>query len=488
MKTEGLFLALSRSSYLEKEKEMIREQDTICAIATGMGNAGIGIIRLSGEEAIDIADRIFIGRKKISEMKSYTASYGHVVNGKGSSEILDEVIVLVLRAPHTFTTENTVEFDCHGGIYVMKKIMDALIREGARVAEPGEFTKRAFLGGRIDMSEAEAVMDVISAQNDMALKSSLTQLRGGLKEKISDMRERILYQTAFIESAIDDPENYSLDGYGDALSEKVRELLSEIGHLLETAEDGRLIREGIRTAIVGKPNAGKSSVLNMLLGEERAIVTDVRGTTRDTLEETVRLNGVVLNLIDTAGIRETEDVVEKIGVEKARKNIEEADLILFVVDGSEEITGEDREIASLLAGKRVITLVNKNDLTGMLSDEDLRKRLSEMVPGDDNSIISISAKTTDGKKVLEERICELFFRGAVGYNDELYITNERHKEALVLAERSLKKVEESIEMGVGEDFYTIDLMAAYEALGLIIGETLEDDLADKIFREFCMGK
>ena len=467
---------------------MIREQDTICAIATGMGNAGIGIIRLSGEEAISIADRVFKGKKRISEMKSYTAAYGHVVNGKDSEEILDEAVVLVLRAPHTFTTEDTVEFDCHGGIYVLKKIMDALIREGARVAEPGEFTKRAFLGGRIDMSEAEAVMDVISAKNDMALKSSIAQLRGGLKEKITEMREKILYQTAFIESAIDDPENYSLDGYGDDLSGQVKELLTKIGSLLETAEDGRLIREGIRTAIVGKPNAGKSSVLNMLLGEERAIVTDVRGTTRDTLEETVRLNGVVLNLIDTAGIRETEDIVEKIGVEKARKNIEEADLILFIVDGSEAIAEEDREIAALLTGKRVITLINKNDLQGIISEEEMRKMLAEVVPGDENNIISISAKTADGKKVLEERICELFFRGAVGYNDELYITNERHKEALLMAKRSLEKVEESIEMGVGEDFYTIDLMAAYEALGLIIGETLEDDLADKIFREFCMGK
>ena len=454
----------------------MKDSDTICAIATGMGQSAIGIIRISGEDAIEKADKIFRGKRKLSELQSFTASFGGIYDG---DKKLDEVIALVMRGPHTYTTEDTVELDCHGGPLVMKRVLELLIREGIRPAEPGEFTKRAFLGGRIDMTEAEAVMDVISAENDMALASSLEQLSGSLREKTVSLRDRILHETAFIESAIDDPENYSLDGYSEKLDDIIEGLSKEIETLISTSDEGRIIREGIRTAIVGRPNVGKSSIMNMLTGTDRAIVTDIEGTTRDTLEEYINLGGITLKLIDTAGIRDTEDVVEKIGVDRAIESMEAADLIMLVLDSSESLTDNDRELISRLRDKRYIVLINKSDLAQKLDTAEL---------GELQNVLYISAKSGQGLDEIRETIREMFFKNEIDFNNQLYITNARHKAALVRAAESLGRVRESIGAGVGEDFYTIDMMAAYESLGEIIGETLEDDLADKIFKDFCMGK
>ena len=461
--------------------------DTICAVATGMGRSAIGIIRVSGPEAIQVCDGIFKGKKKIKDMDSFTAAFGRIMDG---DTILDEAVVLVMKAPHTYTTEDTVEIDLHGGMYVIKKVTELLLEKGVRPAEPGEFTKRAFLGGRIDMTEAEAVMDVINAESDMALSASVNQLTGLLRDEIRDLREKIIYNTAYIESAIDDPENYSLEGFDNELRDRVEEVIDRINVLLKTSDDGRIIKEGIRTAIVGRPNAGKSSILNLLLGENRAIVTDVEGTTRDTLEEYAEIDGIMLKLIDTAGIRDTDDTVEKIGVEKARSSIADADLVLFVVDGSEKINDNDREIMRLLGEKKVVLLINKSDKEKSLDDEEIIRIFQEEMPLNDKEIIAvpISAKTGEGLNELKEKIKSLFFSEQIDYNNQVYITNARNKESLISARVSLEKVIESVDAGVGEDFYTIDLMSAYEALGEIIGEALEDDLADKIFKEFCMGK
>ena len=480
------------------------KEDTICAASTGMARSAIGIVRVSGPDAISICDGIFKGKKRISEMDSFTAAFGRIVDTEGLSDdsqesseqrTIDEAVVLVMKGPHTYTTEDTVEIDVHGGTYVIKRVLELLIKRGARIAEPGEFTKRAFLGGRIDMTEAEAVMDVISAETDRALRTSVGQLTGKLRDEIVSLREIILYQTAYIESALDDPENYSLDGFSEKLALEVQEIRTRIEKLLSTSEEGRVIREGISTAIVGRPNVGKSSMLNRLLGEERAIVTEVEGTTRDTLEEYIDIGGILLKLIDTAGIHSTEDIVERIGVDKARQSIESADLVLMLLDGADELTEEDKTICSFMKDKRVIVLVNKVDKlevgaeggkTG-IDEADLSKHLAD-ADASDWKIIYVSAKTGQGIDELKDLIREMFFRNELEYNDQIYITRERHKALLINANESLERVEESIRDGAPEDFMTIDLMAAYETLGEIIGEALEDDLADKIFKEFCMGK
>lgn len=455
--------------------------DTIAAIATGMGSSGIGIIRISGDKAIEIADKIFVpknDKKKISMMKSYTAAYGHICyNG----EMYDEAVALVMKAPHTYTTEDVVEFDCHGGITVLKRILDLIIKLGARPAEGGEFTKRAFLGGRIDMSQAEAVMDLINSKNEYAAKASLKKLQGGLKDIITTMREKLLYNIAYIESALDDPENYSLDEFPQELKSVVENLLITIDKLVNSSSNGRLINEGIRTAIVGKPNAGKSSILNMLLDEDRAIVTDIEGTTRDTLEEYLNIDGISLNIVDTAGIRDTDDTVEKIGVNKALDTIEDADLILYIVDGSVPLSDSDHTIIDKLHGKKVITIINKNDMDMIVDKLWITQNI-------DTKIVELSAKERTGKDELYHILKEMFFNNELSYNDEVYITSIRHKNLLLEAKESLNKTIESIDLGMGEDFFTIDLMAAYTSLGKIIGEELEDDLVNKIFSEFCMGK
>ncbi len=456
-------------------------KDTIAACATAMGSAGIGIIRISGSKTFQILENVFRPKnqnKKMSEQPGYTVHYGWAVS---EGQVLDEVLVLVMRSPHSYTTEDTAEIHCHGGRLVMQKILETVLTHGARAAEPGEFTKRAFLNGRIDLSQAEAVMDLIQSKNEMALKSSLAQLKGNVRRGIENLRSRILYETAFVEAALDDPEHISLDGYREELLMKVRSIYEEVDGLLSSSENGRMLKEGIKTVILGKPNAGKSSLLNILLGEERAIVTEIAGTTRDVLEEQLQLGEISLQLLDTAGIRFTEDVVEQIGVERARKQAEDADLILYVADSSRMLDESDEEILNLLDEKKAIVLLNKSDLETVITPEKMREMTS-------HPILSISAKEGAGIHELEEKIKELFFQGEVNFNDEVLITNLRQKQALLDAKTSLTMVIQSIEDGMPEDFFTIDLQDAYRSLGSIIGEEISDDLANEIFGKFCMGK
>ena len=455
--------------------------DTIAAIATGMTSSGIGIIRISGSDAFAVAEKIFRPHKKdkrLSEQETYTIHYGTIMDGK---EILDEVIVLLMKGPHSYTAEDTVEIDCHGGVFVMKKILELVLRNGARVAEPGEFTKRAFLNGRIDLSQAEAVMDVIHSKNDYAMKSSVSQLKGSLSRKIRKLREDILYQIAFIESALDDPEHISLEGYEDELMEKLNPMIDQMESMVRSADNGKIVTEGIKTVILGKPNAGKSSLMNVLVGEERAIVTDIAGTTRDILEEQIRLHGITLNVIDTAGIRETEDIVEQIGVSRARQMADQADLIIYVVDGYRPLDENDDLIMNLIRDRKAVVLLNKTDLKTVISE----KELSEKTGLD---VVAVSAREETGIDQLENKIKEMFYEGDLKFNDEVMITNVRHKTALSGALESLKMVKQSIENQMPEDFLTIDLMDAYEKLGTIIGEAVEDDLVNEIFSRFCTGK
>ena len=455
--------------------------DTIAAIATASGNSGIGIIRVSGDEAVEIVDKIFksVNRdKKLVNVKSHTINYGHIVD---NDKVIDEVLVSVMNGPHSYTGEDVVEINCHGGMIVIRKILEIVLKNGARTAEPGEFTKRAFLNGRMDLSQAEAVMDVINAKNEFALSSSIEQLNGRVSEKIKSLRKKIIYNIAFIESALDDPEHISIDGYSDKLSKILEEVNGELSRLINNFDNGRIVKEGVKTVILGKPNAGKSSLLNLLLGEERAIVTDIEGTTRDTLEESINLNGVFLNLIDTAGIRDSEDVVEQIGVNKAKELAEKSDLVIFVADASKELDENDKEIINLIKDKQAIVLLNKSDLGTIINE----KNVSEF---DNKPVITFSAKTGDGLDELENKIRDLFYEGKVKYNDELYITNARQKESLINAKNSIEEVIKSVENDMPEDFYSIDLMDAYTYLGQIIGESVEDDLVNEIFSKFCMGK
>ena len=454
-------------------------EHTIAAIATStMSSGGISVIRLSGEDAIKIADKIFKSVKgiKLTDVASHTVHYGHIVSNE---KVIDEVLVIVMRAPNTYTREDVVEIDCHGGILVTRKVLEACIDAGASPAQPGEFTKRAFLNGRIDLSQAEAVIDVINSKNDYALKSSVNQLDGVLSRKIRKIREIIINHVAYIEAALDDPEHISLDNYVDNVKNDVDNCVNIVDNLVKNAENGRIMHDGINTVILGKTNAGKSSLLNALAKEERAIVTDIEGTTRDVLEEQINIGGITLNLIDTAGIRKTEDIVENIGVEKAKKIASNADLIIYVVDGSRPLDNNDTEIMELIKEKKVIVLLNKSDIGQIVSKNDLNCLSCY-------DIISISAKEETGLDKLEDSIKNLFFTGDITSNEEIYITNARHKSLLKEALNSLKLVSEGIDNGVSEDFLTIDLMNGYEKLGLIIGEAVEDDLADQIFSKFCM--
>ena len=479
--------------------------DTIAAIATAMSDSGIGIIRVSGDDAIEIVDKVYRNIKNEKVLKKYashTIHYGHITESDGT--VIDEVMVSVMKSPRSYTTENTVEINCHGGILMMRKILDVVIKAGARIADPGEFTKRAFLNGRIDLSRAESVMDIIHARNEFALKSSIKQLKGSVSDKIRSLREDILYEIAFIESALDDPEHISLEGYHDRLSVKTDHIITELDRLLNSADDGRMLKEGIHTVIVGKPNAGKSSLLNLMIGEEKAIVTDIAGTTRDTLEEVISLGGITLNIIDTAGIRDTSDVVEKIGVERAKKISEEADLILYVVDSSVPLDENDKDIIRMTRNKNTIILLNKSDLEEVVSEEDIINEINiflnqEVRAVDDTDknnisydhilkIVKTSTKKDSGIDDLINIIKEMFFHGKISYNDEVYITNMRHKEAIQEARDSMMQVRKSLDLDMPEDFYSIDLMSAYASLGKIIGEEVGDDLVNEIFSKFCMGK
>ena len=504
---------------------IVREQDTIAAIATALSPSGIGIVRISGPEALTVADKVFRRGLKnrsngdsstevmaksnrdddvdeafsVNGYASHTVHYGYICDPQ-SGRAIDEVLMLVLKAPRTYTREDTIEIDCHGGVLVTKRVLEAVLAAGARHAEPGEFTRRAYLNGRIDLSQAEAVAGIISAKNDMALRNSVRQLRGREREEISRIRREILREIAQIEATLDDPEHLSFDGFDETITRQTASQKRSIRKLIDTAEDGRRIREGIRTVIVGRPNAGKSSLLNALLGEDRAIVTEIAGTTRDTLTEEVRMRGITLLLVDTAGIHTTEDTVERIGVERARAAAAEADLILWVVDSSAPLNEDDLAIVSSCAGKPMIALLNKSDLPSVTDAEALQKVLAEAAKGSGEGTfsedgertasdpIAISAKTGEGLEALEERITSMFFAERIAADDECIITSERHRQALLQAEDSLSRVEASIEAGMPEDFYSIDLTAAYETLGTILGEEPDEDVINMIFAEFCLGK
>lgn len=455
-------------------------EDTIAAVSTAMAPGGIGIVRISGKEAFSVGDQIYRGKngKKLSEQRANTVHYGFV---EEKGERIDEVLAVILKGPHSYTGEDTVEIDCHGGVLAMKRILEAAFRAGARPAQPGEFTRRAFLNGRMDLSQAEAVMDLIQAKNEYALKNSLRQLQGSVRQEIQEIRENILYEIAYIESALDDPEHMSLDGYRERLEHTVKQQKNRIEKLIAGSGEGKFLQEGIKTVILGRPNAGKSSLLNLLAGEEKAIVTEIEGTTRDIVEEQINLRGITLRLLDTAGIRESESRVEQIGIERAKEQAKDADLILYMVDSSMPLDENDEKIMELIRGKRAIVLLNKNDLERKVSEKDLEGRVEA-------PIVSVSVRENRGIEELEDQIQELFFHGKISFNDEIYITNLRHKQALEAADSSLKLVEQSIADQMPEDFYSIDLMDAYESLGKILGESVGEDLINEIFSKFCTGK
>ena len=483
--------------------------ETIAAVATALNDSGIGIIRVSGDDAIEIVNKIYRspGKKNLVDFESHTINYGFIYDG---DELIDEVMVSIFKAPRSYTAEDTVEINCHGGVLVTNKVLQVVINNGARIAEPGEFTKRAFLNGRIDLSKAEAVMDMISAKNDFALKSSLKQMRGSLYNLIKDLRAEILFEIAFIESALDDPEHISLDGYQEKLEEKVNLIIKKVNRLYETADNGKMLKEGINTVIVGKPNAGKSSLLNILVGEEKAIVTDIAGTTRDMIQESIKLSGIGLNVIDTAGIRNTDDTVEKIGVEKAKEVAVDADLIIYVVDASVPLDKNDKDIINLIKGKNVIVLLNKSDLNTLVDENIIINKLHESIDvynneeysdfnnnvydvkfkkfADNVKIIKTSTKENLGIDELEDTIKDMFFQGEIKFNDEVMLTNLRQKSAVKEALDSLLMVKNSIENNMPEDFLSIDLMGAYSSLGYVIGEEIGEDVVNEIFSKFCMGK
>lgn len=457
--------------------------DTIAAVATALSDSGIGIIRVSGDEAIKIVDKLFVNKKGehlLSSFSSHTIHYGFIVFNDVE---IDEVMVSVMKAPNSFTREDVVEINCHGGVFVCKSVLDAVLKSGARLAQPGEFTKRAFLNGRIDLSKAEAVMDVIASESKAGLSNSLKHLNGILFDRIKSIREDILYEVAFIESALDDPEHISLEGYTDKLFSKCEVIKKETDSLYNSFKQGKIMKEGINTVILGKPNVGKSSLLNILLGEERAIVTDIAGTTRDTIEEKAVLGDVCLNLFDTAGIRETEDVVENIGVNRARECADKADLILFILDSSSPLDDNDIQLFNYVNNRNTIVLLNK-------SDEEVRLNLADIFSlfKEKDRIIEISCKSLTGIDKLSDMINDMFISGFLKSDNELAITNMRQAEELRNASESLSKVIDSINAGLPEDFFSIDLMSAYESLGRITGDDVDDDLVDEIFSKFCMGK
>lgn len=457
------------------------EKGTIAAISTAVSASGIGIIRISGSRAMEIADKVYRSKnkkKKLSQVPTHTIHYGHIYDGE---ELVDEVLAMVMRAPRTFTGEDTVEIDCHGGIYAMKKVLDTVLKQGARIAEPGEFTKRAFLNGRLDLSQAEAVMDVIQSKNQYALENSMRQLKGSVKNKIKEIRKAILHEIAFIEAALDDPEHVSLDGYASRLRQVVEAQQQQIRRMLSTVENGKIIQEGVRTVILGKPNAGKSTLLNALTGEDRAIVTEIAGTTRDILEEYIHFGGIALKIVDTAGIRRTSDVVESIGVEKAMEQAEQADLVLYVADASVPLDENDFQIMELIRDKKAVVLLNKCDLPQEVGEEEL-SGLTE------KTVIPISAREELGLEQLGSCVESMFYHGKLDLPEDIYITNLRHQKLLEEALESLGQVLGSLEAQMPEDFYSIDLMHAYEVLGDILGETVDEDVIEEIFKNFCVGK
>ena len=457
---------------------------TIAAIATPIGNSGIGIVRISGNEAIRIADEIIRSRSGKSldlfSIQSHTVHYGYVAD---KDNLIDEVLCTIYRRPKSFTAEDVAEISCHGGIYVLNKVLSLVLFHGARLAEPGEFTRRAFMNGRIDLSQAESVMDIISSENEFSRSNSLSQLRGSVKDRVNDFREKIIHETAFIEAALDDPEHYDIDeSYKEDLRKKIDDIIKEIDIILKNSDNVKYLRNGINTVIAGKPNVGKSSLLNLFAGYERAIVTSIPGTTRDTILEKISFDDVMLNIIDTAGIHEASDVVESIGIKRAEDEIDKADLILFMLDSSIKINDEDRMIADIIRDKACIVILNKTDKEAVIYEDDVRKLI-----GDKTSIVKMSVKENIGMNELKNKIKDMFIKDEIRDN-EIYITNKRQTELFNNCNKSLKLVRDSIDNGMSEDIYTVDLMDAYAYLGEIIGEDISDDLADRIFSEFCMGK
>lgn len=459
----------------------MKDFDTIAAVATGIGESGISIIRVSGAKALDIVNSIFRGKndRSLVDMKTYSMRYGHIIS-KENNEPIDEVIVSYMKGPRSYTAEDTVEINCHGGIVATNRVLEEVVRAGARIAEPGEFTKRAFLNGRIDLSQAEGVMDIIRAKTDLSMKSALAQSEGRISREISAMRERLLNIIAHIEATVDFPE----DDLEEVTSQKVKldlkELIDNIDKLASSANEGKIIREGIDVVIVGKPNVGKSSLLNALLMENRAIVTDVPGTTRDVIEEYLNIDGIPLKVVDTAGIRETEDLVEKIGVEKSKKKINEADLIILMLDVSRELDNEDKEIIQYMKDKRYLLLLNKTDLEKKLNIHEIDELNKDF-------IIEVSALEGRGIDKLKDAIKSMFFKGEISAND-IMITNLRHKEALIRAKEKCEESLRTLEEGFAIDLASIDAREAWSSLGEITGDTIEEDLLNKIFSEFCIGK
>ncbi|MFW6237608.1 MAG: tRNA uridine-5-carboxymethylaminomethyl(34) synthesis GTPase MnmE [Halanaerobiales bacterium] len=458
-------------------------EDTITAIATPVGTAAIGKIRVSGSEAVKIADRVFRGvkGKSLSQTSTYTALYGHVVDPH-DDRVLDEVITLVMRAPHSFTGEDVVEFDCHGGMLPLRRVLEVLLQNGARLAEPGEFSRRAFLNGRLDLAQAEGIMEIINSQTDKALDAAVGHLQGRLSEKVNEIKDSVTSLLAHLEASIDFPED-EIDGFESSeLDRRIINIKKEIKELLKTAEQGKLLREGVTAVIAGKPNVGKSSLLNAFLEEERAIVTEVPGTTRDVIEESISVCGIPVRLIDTAGIRETSDEVEKIGVARSREYLGRADLLLFLLDADQGITGEDREIYNLIKDRPLIIVVNKSDLR---ADIDL-EQIGDNFPGHPLHLVSV--KEREGLSKLRDAIAEEISAGGLGAENEVLITRTRHKRALEKALKAAGRVEESLEKGMPHDFLTIDLKECLDYLGRITGETMDEDIVERIFADFCLGK
>ncbi|SHH99072.1 tRNA uridine-5-carboxymethylaminomethyl(34) synthesis GTPase MnmE [Clostridium grantii] len=459
----------------------MKEFDTIAAIATSVGQSGISIIRISGEKALNIVSKIFIGKnnKGLEDIISYTMRYGHIID-MVSEDKLDEVIISYMKGPKSFTAEDTVEINCHGGVVVTSRILEEVIKAGARLAEPGEFTKRAFLNGRIDLSSAEAVIDIINAKTELSVKSAVKQSEGRLSKEINSLREVLIEDIAHIEATVDYPEEDLEEITAENASRSIKKIQEIIQNLINTADEGKILREGLNVVIVGKPNVGKSSLMNALLSEKRAIVTDVPGTTRDVLEEFINIEGIPIKIIDTAGIRETEDVVEKIGVEKSREKLNEADLIIFMLDTSRELDDEDIKIINYLENKKYIVLLNKSDLDKKFEEDKLN------LLDKDNFIIS-SVKTGEGLDELKKKVKDLFFKGDINIGD-IMVSNTRHKQALIKAAESLSFAQEALNDTSAIDLASIDIRNAWTFLGEITGDSLGENIIDKIFSKFCLGK
>ena len=454
--------------------------DTIAAISTPIGNGGIGIVRLSGGDSVSILKKIFVGKKSFDNIKSHTINYGVVMDVK-KNIVIDEVLVSVMFAPNTYTREDVIEINCHGGVVSVRKILQAVLDNGARLAEQGEFTKRAFLNGRIDLAEAEAVIDIINAKTDLSQEYGIKQLEGKLSSKVNDLRDEIIAMIANIEASIDYPEHEMERLNIETISANSKKIIEEIKKLVKSSDTGKVIKNGVDTVILGKPNVGKSSLLNSLMHEERAIVTNIPGTTRDVLTETISIDGIPINLIDTAGIRETSDEIEKIGVSKSKEYATRADLILFVFDSNEDISDEEIKLLKEMEDKKIIVIINKIDLESKINLEKINFI-------DEKNILKLSVKDNIGINALFDTIKNMFFDNEIKLSNDVIVTSVRHKNLLNNAQKSLESVLNTIEMGLTEDFVSIDLQETYGSLGEITGETLEEDIIDRIFSDFCLGK